>query len=224
MSTPRQKVTEHILKHVGIIDPGGSNLNRYKNFLEAMSDKQFDQYMQDLRDKKVKFTLFTPNMKVVLKIKDILKAADSLKLNLFERLRLIDPVTKKKYLTKHEYLVVKLPVRRARQFLMHKLSVADSDKKLDALTGQVIKPDKASSFSFVEAQLLYSRGLSKTLEEFVKVRGGDIHAFSTFKQQLEETGGVQLTSIEDNTLPRSTVVMGTILKCMLLDNNLVEGM
>ena len=223
MSDLRKQVTDHILKHVNMIDPGGSNSKRYKEFLTAMSDSQFDQYMQDLRDKKVKFTLFVPNMKVVLKIKDILQTADSLKLSLFERLKLIDPVTKKRYLTKHQYLVVKLPVRRARQFLMHKLSVADSDKKLDALTGQVIKPDKASSFSFVEAQLLYSRGLSKTLEEFVKIRGGDIHAFSSFKQQLEETGGVQLTSMEDNTLPRSTIVMSTILKCMLLDNNLVEG-
>lgn len=224
MNPKRKQVTEHILKHISTMEPSGYNTKRYENMFSKMSDQQFDQFMKDLKDGKIKLSVFAPNMKIILKIENLLKAADSLKLELFERLRLIDDVTKKKYLTTNKYLVVKLPVRRARQFLMHKLSVPDSDKKLDALTGQVTQDDKASSLSFVEAQLLYARGLDKVLDEFVKVRGGDIHAFSNFKQQLEEGGSARLSAIDPNTVPRSTVVMSTILKCMLLDNNLVENL
>lgn len=224
MNAKRKQVTDHILKHIVLMEPSGFNTKRYENMFSQMTDAQFDQYMKDIRDKKVKLSLYVPNMKIILKVENLLKAADSLKLQLFERLKMIDEVTKKRYLTTNKYLVVKLPVRRARQFLMHKLSVPDSDKHLDALTGQVTQGDKASSLSFVEAQLIYARGLDKVLDEFVKVRGGDIHAFSNFKQQLEEGGNAKLSAIDPNTIPRSTVVMATILKCMLLDNNLVENM
>ncbi len=126
------------------------------------------------------------------------------------------------YTSPHRYLILRLPIRRAKQFLDHKLSVADSDKKLDSLTGQVSKPDKASTISYVEAQLLYARGLEHTLNEFVKVRGGDIHALSNFKQQLEEGGSAKLSSLDPNSLPRSTLIMNRILKCMYIDNNIIE--
>jgi hypothetical protein len=224
MSDKRKAATDHLLKHIQLLDPTGYNTKRYIAMFSSMSDEEFDSYMINLKEKKFKLALYVPNMKIPLKMENLLRAADSLKLELFERLRMIDEVTQKKYLTTNKYLVLKLPVRRARQFLMHKLSVAESDKKLDALTGQVTRPDKASSISFVESQLLYARGLNRVLDEFVKVRGGDIHAFSTFKQQLEETGAARLEYVDPNTVPRSTIVMGVILKCMLLDNNLVEGL
>ncbi len=224
MNPKRKQATDHILKHIRTMEPSGYNEKRYQKMFDSMSDEDFDQFMQNLRDKKTKLTLFAPNMKINLRIENLQKAADDLDLKLFERLHLYDDVTKKRYLTTHEYLVVRLPVRRARQFLMHKLSVPDSDRKLDALTGQVTQDDKASSLSFVEAQLLYARGLDKVLHEFVKVRGGDIHALANFKQQLEEGGSGRLSALDDSTVPRSTIVMSTILKCMLLDNNLVENL
>ena len=186
-----------------------------------MSDKEFDNYMNDLKDKRTKLMLFTPNMKVVLKMKNIIET--SKKTIIFDRIWMVDPVTKQKYLTNYKYLILRLPIRRTRQFLMHKLSVAESDKRIDSLTGQVVKPDAASSISFVEAQLLYARGgLEDVLVEFMKVRGGDIHAYAKFKQQLEENGSAYLSSLDDNTRVRSAIVMSTILKSMLLDNNLAD--
>ena len=57
--------------------------------------------------------------------------------------------------------------------------------------------------------------------EFLKVRGGDIHAFAAFKQQLEENGSCRTSSLDPNTIPRSAVTMSSILKSMYIDNNLV---
>ena len=148
-------------------------------------------------------------------------AADSLGLELFEKLRFKDKSTGKYFWTPNKYLITKLPVRRTRQFLMHKLSIAENDKRIDALTGQVTSDDKASSISYPEAQLMYARGLNNCITEFMKVRGGDIHAFATFKQQLEETGSIRMESLDQNTLPRSAVVLSAVLKSMYFDNNLV---
>lgn len=223
MIEKRQKIQDKIIKVIDTLDPSLYNHKRYEDLFSSMPDQKFTQYMKDLGDKKTKLMLFTPNMKIFIQQEDCVKAAELLGLKLFERLRFVDKVTGKSYLTPYEYLVVVLPVRRTRQFLMHKLSVAESDKKLDALTGQVTKPDKASALSLPEAQLLYARGLNHTLTEFMKVRGGDIHAFSNFKQQLEENGQVQLESLDPNTISRSTVTMSVVLKCMGFDNNFIPG-
>ena len=217
----RKQIQDKILKTMKLIEPGMSNHNRYQEMFNNMNDKQFDTFMKDLKEGKIKLTLFAPNMKVFIQQEDLLKAADDLGLELFERLRFKDKATGKYFLTPNKYLIAKLPVRRTRQFLMHKLSVAENDKKLDALTGQVTANDKASSLSYPEAQLMYARGLDKSIIEFMKVRGGDIHAFATFKQQLEESGEATLGSLDPNTLPRSAVVMSSILKSMYFDNNLV---
>lgn len=221
MTDKRKKIEDKILKTMKTMDPGMSNYNRYKEMFSTMDDKQFDKYMQDIKEGKVKLALFAPNMKVYIKQEDLLKAADDLGLELFEKLKFKDKATGKYFLTPNKYLIVTLPVRRTRQFLMHKLSVAENDKKLDALTGQVTANDKASSLSYPEAQLMYARGLNKSLIEFMKVRGGDIHAFATFKQQLEESGEATLGSLDPNTIPRSAVIMSAVLKSMYFDNNLV---
>lgn len=221
MTPKRQKVEAHILKYFKKIEPSGYNEKRYKEMFTKMSDKQFDDWMKNIRDKKVKLVLFTPNLKVVLNIADLRTVAKELGIKLFEKILMTDKATGLRYLTNQEYLIIRLPIRRTRQFLMHKLSVPESDKRLDALTGQVTKPDKASSLSFVEAQFLHGRGLDKTILEFMKVRGGDIHAYAQFKQQLEETGTGSLDSLDANTVARSAVTLSTILKGMLLDNNFV---
>lgn len=221
MTDKRKTIQDKILKTMKTMDPSLSNYKRYEEMFNSMDDKQFDRYMQDIKTGKVKISLFVPNMKVFIKQEDLLKAADDLGLELFERLRFKDKATGKYFLTPNKYLITKLPVRRTRQFLMHKLSVAENDKKLDALTGQVTSNDKASSLSYPEAQLMYARGLNKSLIEFMKVRGGDIHAFATFKQQLEESGEATLGSLDPNTIPRSAVIMSAILKSMYFDNNLV---
>lgn len=222
MNDKRKKVQDHILKHVSVIDPSGFNSQRYKKLFDSLNDKDFDLFMQHLRDKKMSLPLFVPNMQVVMKMENIIKCAKMLGLELFERLRITDSVTGKTYLTPHKYMIVRLPVRRARQFLLHKLSVPDGDKRIDTFTGQVVKPDRASAMSQVETQLLYARGLKKTLVELIKVRGGDINAYMGMKQQLEETGQGSLNNLETGTMARSTKILSVLLMSMHIDNNFAD--
>lgn len=222
MTPKRKKVEELILSTMKTMEPGGTNHDRYKKMFESMSDADFDKYMKDIKAKKKKLPFYAPNMKVILKQADLIKAADAIKAEIFTKLIFRDPVTGLPYRTPNEVMVLKLPVRRTRQYLKHGISVPEGDSKVDMLTGQVIKPDQASRFSFIEMQLLYGRGMTNVITEFMKVRGGDIPAYAQLKQSLEETGEFSLASLDPNTIPRSTMTTDLLFKCMCIDSNLVD--
>lgn len=222
ISDKRKKITEYLVKHLKMLEPGGTNAKRYEDMFNAMSDDEFGAYMTLLKEGKTQLHVFTPNLKVVLKMEDIIRTAEAIGVKLTERVWLRDKVTGKRYLTPHAYPILQLPVRRVKQYLLHKLSVPDSDKTIDVLTGQVTGDDRSSSISQVELQALYARGLKNTIRELNKVRGGDVHAYSNFKRQLEDTGAASLDNLEVNTIPRAAMLTSVFLKGMHLDNNLVE--
>ena len=103
------------------------------------------------------------------------------------------------------------------------MSVPHSDRKVDAMTGQVAWEDQSATITNPEIQALISKGLPNILKEVVTVRGGNIEAWNgEMKQQAEETGTVNLDEIGDNSITRSAVVTEVLLESMLLDTNLTE--
>ena len=91
---------------------------------------------------------------------------------------------------------------------------------MDALTGQVILDDRACHLSLDEIHGLSSKRLDKTLDELVKIRGGDVIAYGEFKRQLEESGEASAASIDPRTRARSGVIAHVLLQSMMIDNNL----
>ncbi len=223
MNDKRKKAEEMILKTVELMEPKGTNRDRYKAIFSKMNDKEFDKFIGEVVDGTRKLDFYAPNMQVVLRQEDLFKAADYIGAEIFSRITFTDPVTKLKYTPEPECLVLDLPIRRVRQYLQHGISVPESDRRIDSMTGQVMKPDQSSKCSFVEMQILYGRGMTETIKEFMKVRGGDIHAYTSFKQSCEETGSFRQSSLDENTLVRSTLITSLILKCMGLDNNFVDS-
>lgn len=218
----KQLIIDYICSVCDIMDPSKLNSKRYHRLLDSMSDKEFDQWMQYVKDGKWKIHIVAPNLVVTLKNENSLKAADKVKCKLFHRLWMTDDSTGRQYLTDNEYLVLNLPVRRQQQFLDEKMSVPDNDKQIDGLTGQVTGDSKSSSVTNPEIQILAARGLDATLEEFVNVRGGNIAAYSDFKRQAEETGEIKLNSLDQNTRSRVAVVGQVLLRSMMIENNIVE--
>lgn len=222
MTPKRKKVQDHILKHIQMLDPSGTNTERYTKFFNDLSDTQFDEYMHDLKDKKDQVYIYIPNLKLNLEMGNIFTAADSLRLDIFERIWLTDTATRNTYLTPQKYLILELPIRRVRQYLQHKLSVPDSDKRIDLLSGQVVKPDKAASLSLVEMQTLSARDLHYTIAELAKYRGGDINAYAEFRRQLEESGSVKISLDGTGSISRSTVVLDVLLSGMHIESNIIQ--
>lgn len=218
----KQLIIDYICSVCDIMDPSKLNSKRYHRLLDSMNDKEFDQWMNYVKEGKWKIHIVAPNLVVILKNENSLKAADKVKCKLFHRLWMTDDSTGRQYLTDNEYLVLNLPVRRQQQFLDEKMSVPDNDKQIDGMTGQVTGDSKSSAVTNPEIQILAARGLDATLEEFVNVRGGNIAAYSDFKRQAEETGEIKLNSLDPNTRSRVAVVGQVLLRSMMIENNILE--
>jgi len=222
ISEKRKKILAYLKTALKTIDPGGKNLARYTELFNKMSEAKFTKLMQGLQSGDWEFHIYLPNMKERVSTDDVLAAAKTTGCKLFHRIWLTDANTGKKYLSRHAYPIYQIPVRRMEQFLDKKMSVPDSDKTIDGLTGQVTGKDQASSISNPEIQGLYSRGLTHTLDELVTVRGGDIANYGDFRSQLEEHGSGNLGTLNDNSISRTAKVASVYLDAMHIVNNLVE--
>ena len=78
MNAKRKKVEDLIYSIMDKLDPSGFNTQRRKEEFSKMSDKEFHHYMELLRDNKTKIPIEAPNMKVVLKQRNLIKAAEAL--------------------------------------------------------------------------------------------------------------------------------------------------
>ena len=222
ISKKKAAIIKYICDVCDILDPSKTNSKRYHRILDHMTDKEFDQWMNYVKEGKWQIHIVAPNMIVNLRNENILKAADKVGCKLFHRLWIEDPTTGRKYLTDNEYLILNLPVRRQQQFLDEKMSVPENDRKIDGLTGQVTGDSRACSVTNPEIQILAARGLDATLEEFVNVRGGNMHAYAEFRRQAEETGEITLNTLDPNTHSRVAVVGQVLVNSMMLDTNIVE--
>lgn len=221
ISAKRQKIEKMIYEVMQIIDPAGDNTKRWQNLFQRMNDKQFSEFMEHLKNGECQLNVIMPNMKKVPKIPDLVKAAEKIGLKLAHKLWLPDRTNPgKKFLTNEEHLVLELPIRRAQQEWDKKLQVPSRDTHVDALTGQVILDDRACHLSTPEIQSLSTRGLEKTLQELVRVRGGDVNAYGDFKRQLEESGEASMNSLDPRTRARAGVLSHILLQSMMIDNNL----
>jgi len=217
----RAKIEKLIYDTVQTIDPSGDNTKRWKGILEPMNDRQFAQFIQYLKEKKCQMNVVMPNMKKVPKIANLLKAAQLVGYKTSHRLWLPDRTRPgKRYLTNEKYLVLEIPIRRAQQEWDKKLQVPSRDTHVDALSGQVIMDDKACHLSMPEIQSLSTRGLENTLNELVRVRGGDVMAYGDFNRQLQESGEARLGSLDPRTRARASVISHVLLQAMMIDNNL----
>lgn len=192
----REKATAFILKYLDKILPGTQDVAQHKAFLEGLSDKAFEEYMTDLRSGKKYVTITAPNYgKVNLDLERNKKVADELGVKLFHRLWM--PATERTpaYLTPNEYFVCKLPVRVASQRLLKKMSIPQSQKTINTLTGQATGASKGASISHPELRVCAAMGLEASMIELLKYRGGDGRGYAALSSSLMKTGKANLKSL-----------------------------
>ena len=216
MNEKRKAVEDKIVKYISAINK--SNAKKYKDMFASMNDKAFDGWMYDLRNNDTVLDIEIPNMIEKVNIDDLIKVSEQLGIELFTRLKLWDVPTQTYYRTTKKYLMLQLPMVAMAQTVDHKLSVPESDSKIDHLSGQVMKPDQANSISQVEVQSLYARGLQSTILELIKYRGGDVSAYAEYKRSAEELGMCMLKA-DSNSITRSVVVLDVFFAGMQLSSN-----
>lgn len=218
----RKKAEAFIIQYIDKLDPTGENKKIYQAQFKAMSDKEFDAFMKDIDNDNFIIPIFAPNKsKIKLDTKRNIKVARELGVEFFQRLRLTDSATGETYLTPIKYMVVEVPIRRQVQVLAKKIKIPDTNRTVDNLTDQATDKSKGASLSFPELQILVGRGMNETIEELIKVRGGDTKAYQHFTQSMMKTGKGSLESVRYlDSRVKSIETLSILLKGMHLDNNL----
>ena len=221
MTPKRKKFQDYVLKHIHTIDPSGYNNKAMKTFFDGLDDDQFDAWVKSLKhDKTNKIPLLVPPFKVVIAVENAFQLARDLDIEVTERIRYWDPVGKRYCLTPKKYFVMRLPARRLKQHRMDGLSVPDSDRRLNPLTDQVVKPDKGSAISFPQAQMIAEKGLTTTLHEMMNIRGGDREAYALMRSQIEDTGSSDTSVSEGTAGVKSARTLRTFFNALHMVTNL----
>lgn len=221
----RKAAEAFILRILTRILPKGKSVQIYKEKFKNMSDKEFDKYMQDLRDEKTAIVLIVPNFtgKHISLDNNLNIAKEEFNYDFFQRLYIGKQGNNPGYMTPIKYLVVDLPIRRQSQSLIKKISVSDTNRKVDKLTGQLSStPEtKSSRITYPETQLLVALGLDASLVELLKYRGGDIRGFTAMNGMISKYGHANLATLKPYASGvESTNTLSSYLKAMHLKNNL----
>lgn len=201
--------------------PNQTSVDLVIRMLENKSDIEFTQYLEDLKSGKEVIPLIAPNnVGPQLSVERNLKIAEELGHQFFERIWLTDKEGNR-YLSNDSYLIIDLPVKRMAQLVSKKISIPEDDKTIDDLTGQPTGKSKGAKVSYPEVQILTALGLTNTLTEFAKYRGGDEKGYRAMNASIENTGGVSMEAIEPYSGGvTSTKMLNVYLTGMHLSNTL----
>lgn len=220
MDPKQKKIIDYLYKQYMVAESEGTNANRIKEKLSKMSTPEFAKFMKGLKSGEEHLDLLCPNMKVNIRVDNLLKALESAGINIFSRLVTVDPISKQKVMTNEKFMVLKLPVRRAIQSLKLKSHFADDDKHIDQASGQVVSHDEAAKISAPEAESLNAKSLDKLLIEVLNMRGGNVGSWAQMKNALEETGECNMSDIVPLTRTRSVVTTKNLYTALHFDTNL----
>lgn len=224
MAGNRKAAEAVIIKIIEAILPGGGNRAIYEDFFSKLSDKQFDEWMQDIHHGRKRPFIYVPvHQPKKLSIERNLEIAKKLGHDFFERVWIDhrDP-ERPKHLTNVKHIILELPIRRQSQLLVKKISVPSHNRSIDTLSGQAAGDSKSAKISYPEVQLLTGMNLPNAMIELVKYRGGDRGGFNAMNRTISKDGTVSLKSISHlATGVESTKTLNAYLTSMHLRNSLL---
>lgn len=225
MSGNRKAAEKLILDYIQrIANDQGQNRKIYADKFAKMDDEAFEAFIQRLETEQEWLTVQAPNFgPAKLDVGNNIKIARELGHEFFQRLWIGAQGDRPAYLTPIPYLVMDLPVRRASQILKKKISVAEHNKTVDALSGQATGDSKGSRLSFPEMQIMAAMGCDKSITEMMKYRGGDVRGFNAMNAMLTKYGAAnQQTLANFASGVESIKTLSTYLTCAHLKNSLLS--
>ena len=190
MAGNRKIAEDFIISVIDRITGHKENVQMYKDKFAKMSDKDFEQFINDLESEKVRLSIVEPNFsdKPLVSNEEIMKVGEECGYNFFPRLWVEGKDDMPAYLTPVSYLTLLTTVRRASQSLTKKISVPPHTRVRDLLTGQVTGESKGATVSGPENQMLAGMGATDSAVEMMKSRGGDQRAEAALIAILSKTG------------------------------------
>lgn len=195
--TPRQDATEELLYLIDRITGDDKNRNIYETYLNKMTNKEFEAFIERLESGEETLSIWCANMSdTKISLARNLEVAKEIGHEFFHHLRLTDQDTGKVIITPVKHMVTDQMLRRQAQMHYKKKSIPDHNKSVDERSGQATSDSKGASMSYPELMVNSAKGgLDPLLIEMIKMRGGDERAFQEMNRSIFETGGVSLDAI-----------------------------
>ena len=218
----RKAAEAEALSWIKDIDKSGRSLKYVQECFSKMSDERFEAWILDLENKRdyVSIIMDGINAKSIT-TENNLAVAKKRGVNFFQKIWIVDPKTKHRYLSGVPYPCLHSNIKVQIETIENKRSIPTSSNKIDELTGQVSGDSGAMTMSPPEFQVLYAMGLEDVITESMKYRGGDIKGNNEYNKSLLETGQVSTVALEKTpTAVKSTQTLHNVLTGMHYDNNL----
>lgn len=220
---PDRKAAEKaILDLVNKLDPAGGNAKEFKAIFAKMSDKDFHNFMVQLREEKAYLPFFAPlDDGPKQTVASLLEIAESVGVPIFEKLVYTGNERFPDHATPFDVMVITLPIKRQSQLLVKKRSIPADNKTIDQLTYQPTGESKGAKISYPELQLLEGLGLEKTADELMRLRGGDKNGFNAYNAMFMRYGSAKIEVLNNYTSGvGSTNTLKAYLTAMHLSNTL----
>lgn len=214
MTDKRQKIQNLVLGVMDRMDPTGGNSTKYRNMFQTMNDKQFEQWITAfLKDDKSNFRFDIEEFgKMQLKYENIEKAADFLKIPLFEYVYMphLSSDPNRPVRTRQPVLVGYLNIKRPQQMVAKKTGLAIGDQERDEITGAVKGDSKGGTTSGIENELLAGVGADEIISEICGARGDNIQEYDEMVSAIAETGSVRLEDVKTTIYDKPTLLKADI--------------
>lgn len=212
MNEKRQQIEQHIFKTMSLLDPTGINAKKYQAMFSQMNDAQFAKWIDAfLKDEKSNFRLDIEEFgdgSRSLKFENIEKAANYLKLPLFEYVYLphLSSDPNRPVRTKQPVLVGYLNIKRVQQFVTKKTGLSLDDQDRDEATGRMKGDSKGGTMTGIENELLAGMGANNILSEICGARADNVSEYDNMLAEIAEHGSVKLENIKTNVYDKPTLM------------------
>ncbi len=218
----RSDVEKLIYDTMSAVDKTGTNTEYYKDLFSSMSDEPFYKLMSSRLPIRFHQELF----KVEPKFYDIVDAFKVLDKPLFEKVKLPYLFTDEdgRPVESQECLVVYIHLKRMKQLLSKKTSLALEATHRDMKTGLLLAEDKGAKESDREFESLAVLGMEYTMDEFARPRADDMKAKSQMYNAINLKGYVSdsdIKSDKDGSLAKN--MLNVYLIGANIHSNLVDS-
>ena len=211
----RNEIESLIYRTFDAVDKSGTNSDYYRKMFVGMTDEDFYKFLQ----RRLPFRFHTEIFKVEPKMYEIFDAFKVLDKPLLEKVNMPHiyinkdgvPVQSK------ECMVVYIHLKRLKQTVAKKTSIAIDIDKRDMRTGMLLKGDKGGKETDREFESLAIMGLDYSMDELSRPRADSLKAVAQMNNTIAAKGYV---SEKDITVEKDDSLAKNMLNVYLIGSNI----
>lgn len=190
----RQEAEELIYKVFDSVDKSKTNSDYYRKIFSNMSDDDFYNFCK----RRLPFRFHTEVFKIEPKMHEIFDAFKVLNKPLLEKVKLPHVYTNREGVPveSQECLVIYIHLKRMKQMITKKNSIALNIEKRDMKTGLLVSHDKGGKETDREFESLAIMGLDDTIFEFSRPKADAMSAMSQMSNIITSKGFVSAKELE----------------------------